>query len=183
MELIKSKAWWVKSLLSPVKSTCKQLVPACAWPLSFRASLSACVNFILAWSRALPACRNTHAILTHTCTLAHWTTSHFHSGPWQMESRNNNQVWLHILFSQTSSKLSPSPSRRVLWASSDRQHQSHFIRPSRPSPPLFPGKCLTSEPEPQTNWSESCSHKWSDLSSRNHLAYVGNQDLWTIGSL
>lgn len=154
-----------KFSLSPVKSTCKQLVPACVWPLSFRANLSACVNFILAWSRALPACRNTHAILTHTCTFTHWTTSHFHSGSWQMgEQEQQSSMASHLVFTDKQQIIS-SPSSRALWASSDRQHQSHFIRPSRPSPPLFPGKCLTSQPEPQTNWSESCAHKWSDLSS------------------
>lgn len=85
---------------------------------------------------------HTRTQTTHTEPQVIFILAH---GRW--ESKNNNQVWLHILFSQTSSKLSSSPSCRVLWASSNSQHQSHFIRPARLSPPLFPGKCLTYSPQ------------------------------------
>lgn len=46
------------------------------------------------------------------------------------DSKDNNKVWLYILFSQTSSKLSLSPSSSVLWASSKSQHPSHFSLPA-----------------------------------------------------
>lgn len=145
-----------KSSSSPVRWTCKQHVSACAWLLSLSASLSARVGFLI-W----PGARQwLHAEHTQTHTPGHTRTRPqvifiLAHGRW--ESKNNNQVWLHILFSQTSSKLSPSPSCRVLWASSNSQHQSHFIRPARLSPPLFPGKCLTSLPQTQSKLKEGLS--------------------------
>lgn len=124
-----------KSSSSPVKSTCQQLVSACVWLQ--RKSFYMC-TFYFGMNQSI-ACmqRDTH---THTHMHAHLHTDPqvifiLARGRWQ--SRNNNQVWLHILFSQTSSKLSPSPSSCMLWASPNRQHQSHFIGPDRLSPSSF----------------------------------------------
>lgn len=170
-----------KSSLSPVKWTCKKLVSECVWLLTFTSCF-----FFFGMKQSI-ACmqKDTH---THT---------HLHTEPQvifilargRWESRKNNQVGLHILFSQTSSKLSPSPSSRVLWASSNRQHQSHFIRLARLSPPIFPGKCLTSPPEPQSKLKRGlctyvvrsqlivCAADWTSSWSRNRLAYGGDQAL------
>lgn len=141
--------------------------------------------FFLAWSKALPECRRIHTHThSHTEPQVIFILAH---GRW--ESRKNNQVGLHILFSQTSSKLSPSPSSRVLWASSNRQHQSHFIQPARLSLPLFPGKCLTSPPKPQSKLKRGlCTYvAWSQLIvwaagwtwswSKNRWAHRGDQAL------
>lgn len=176
-----------KSSSSPVRWTCKQHVSACAWLLACkRKSFCTCGFFNLARSEAMPACR-THTNIS-TCTHTNSTQPQviFILAHSRWESKNNNQVWLHILFSQTSSKLSPSPSCRVLWASSNSQHQSHFIRPARLSPPLFPGKCLTSPPQTQSKLKEGLSAYvvWYPLIvcaagrglswSRKHTAHVGD---------
>lgn len=73
---------------------------------------------------------------THTHTYTH-TQVIFVLACGRWDSKDNNKVWLYILFSQTSSKLSLSPSSCVLWGSSKSQHPSHFRQLACPSSPLL----------------------------------------------
>lgn len=46
------------------------------------------------------------------------------------DSKDNNEIWLYILFSQTSSKLTPSPSSWMPWGSHKSKHPSHLSQPA-----------------------------------------------------
>lgn len=156
-----------------MKSTCQKL--ACVWLLSF--SLSTCVNFILAWSKALPACRRIH-MHAHT----HWSNRSFLFWP-MADGRAGTTIkygFTSCFHRQAANYL------QVPVAACCELPPTGSINLTSFGPPAYPPPLFWQVPHLSTRLSEQIEVRlvhiqlsWSSW-SRNHSAHVGDQALQQV---